>query len=262
MCRVQDCIRSFTALPVVRRLYGDRCVKLIFEEQFSDSPYVERIWRSQCPDPGVFTSVALSHWQMSIWKYGDRMKLTVRGPETAATSVPCPEHDEFIGIVFKLGTFMPLIPASSLVNGAMTLPEGVGQSFHLNGDSWQFPTYENVDTFVDRLVRDGLLVKEPVVDSVLHNQPQDLSLRSVQRRYLRATGITHSTAFQIERARYATLLLRQGVPILDVVDRAGYADQPHLTRALKQYMAQTPAQILNEPTAQTMSFLFKTALFE
>ncbi len=237
-------------------------MKLIFEERFSDSPYVERIWRSQCPDPGIFTSVALSHWQMSVWKEGDRMNLTVRGPETTATPVPCPEHEEIVGIVFKFGTFMPLIPASSLVDGAITLPEGISRTFQLNGEAWEFPNYENADAFVERLVREGLLVKETVVDSVLYNQPQDISLRSVQRRYLRATGITHSTAYQIDRARYATLLLRQGMPILDVVDQAGYADQPHLTRSLKQYMGQTPAQILNDETAQTMSFLFKTALFE
>jgi hypothetical protein len=34
--------------------------------------------------------------------------------------------------------------------------------------------------------------------------------------------------------------------ILDTVDLAGYADQPHLTGSLKRYMGQTPAQILRE----------------
>jgi methylphosphotriester-DNA--protein-cysteine methyltransferase len=39
-------------------------------------------------------------------------------------------------------------------------------------------------------------------------------------------------------------LLQQGVSILDTVDQAGYFDQPHLTRALKHLMGQTPAQII------------------
>ncbi|MCB0139261.1 MAG: AraC family transcriptional regulator, partial [Caldilineaceae bacterium] len=36
-----------------------------------------------------------------------------------------------------------------------------------------------------------------------------------------------------------------GVSILDAVDEAGYYDQPHLTRALRQWVGYTPAQILH-----------------
>ncbi len=32
--------------------------------------------------------------------------------------------------------------------------------------------------------------------------------------------------------------------ILDTVERAGYFDQPHLTRSLKRFIGQTPAQII------------------
>ncbi len=46
------------------------------------------------------------------------------------------------------------------------------------------------------------------------------------------------------RARHARTLLQQGISILDTVEQAGYADQPHLTRSLKRFMGQTPAQIL------------------
>jgi AraC-like DNA-binding protein len=101
-----------------------------------------------------------------------------------------------------------------------------------------------VETFVDRLVRDGLLVREPVVDAALQGQLSDLSLRSVQRRFLRATGLTHGAVCQIKRARKAAALLAEGVSILDTVDQAGYADQPHLTRSLRRWAGQTPVQIL------------------
>ncbi len=49
---------------------------------------------------------------------------------------------------------------------------------------------------------------------------------------------------KLDRARQAADLLAQGVSILDTVDQAGYADQPHLTRSLKHFIGQTPAQIL------------------
>jgi AraC-like DNA-binding protein len=89
-----------------------------------------------------------------------------------------------------------------------------------------------------------------VVEAVLQNQPLDLSLRSVQRRFLRATGVTRGTFDQIERAKEAATLLEQGGSIADAVYYAGYADQPHLTRALKRFMGQTPGQILTTTTPE------------
>jgi AraC-like DNA-binding protein len=93
-------------------------------------------------------------------------------------------------------------------------------------------------------VREELLVREPVVDAVLQNRPLELSLRTVQRRFLHATGLTRGAFDQIERARQTVTLLEQGLSIADAVYWAGYADQPHLTRSLKHFMGQTPAQIL------------------
>ena len=183
---------------------------------------------------------------MVVTRQNDKLNLTVRGPETKATPSPVPEDAEFFGITFKLGTFMPHLPASHLVDGTVTLLEATSQSFWLNGSAWQFPDYENADTFVDRLMRDGLLTREPVVEAALHGQLRDLSLRSVQRRFLRAIGLTHGAILQIERARQAMNLLQQGVSILDAVAQAGYADQPHLTRSLKRFIGQTPAQIIRQ----------------
>jgi methylphosphotriester-DNA--protein-cysteine methyltransferase len=114
----------------------------------------------------------------------------------------------------------------------------------LHGSAWEFPTFENADTFVNRLVGEGLLAHEPLVESVLQGQTKELSVRSVQRRFLRATGVTHKAIYQIQRARYAMTLLQQGHSILDTVEQAGYYDQPHLTRSFKQLIGQTPAEIL------------------
>ncbi|HEX2620347.1 MAG TPA: AraC family transcriptional regulator, partial [Phototrophicaceae bacterium] len=66
---------------------------------------------------------------------------------------------------------------------------------------------------------------------------------------------------QIKRARYATILLKEGVSILDTVDQAGYADQPHLTRSLKHYIGFTPAQLSSPTRTDPLSFLFKTMPF-
>jgi AraC-like DNA-binding protein len=154
---------------------------------------------------------------------------------------------------------MPHLPASNLVDGDVNLPDAGSRSFWLHRSAWQFPDYEHADTFVEWLVRDGLLVREPVVEAALQGQLKDLSLRTAQRHFLRTTGLTHSAVRQIERARYATTLLQQGLSIPDVVYAAGYFDQPHLTRSLKYYIGQTPAQILDRGSSQQLSFLYKTA---
>jgi methylphosphotriester-DNA--protein-cysteine methyltransferase len=88
-----------------------------------------------------------------------------------------------------------------------------------------------------------LLLCDPVVNAVLQDQPQEISLRTVRRRFLFATGLTPKLIEQIKRAQQATALLEQGVSILDVAHQVGYADQPHMTRSLKRFIGQTPAQI-------------------
>jgi AraC-like DNA-binding protein len=220
-------------------------MSFVFDERPSDSPFVEKIWRTQSEHPGSFISTAESHWEMVITRYQDRATFTVRGPETIATPADYSAGFEFFGIVFKHGAFMPHLPLTHLLNrNDATLPEATSQSFWLHGSAWQFPDYENADTFVARLVREGLLVHDPVVNAVLQNRPPEMSLRSLQRRFLRATGLTRGTFEQIERARQAEILLKKGFSIADAVYHAGYTDQPHLTRSLKQFVGQTPGQIL------------------
>ena len=233
-----------------------------FEERPSDSPFVEKIWRAQSERTGDFLSVAASQWEMVVSTYQGQTTITVRGPETKATSTHVTlVGGEFFGIIFKYGAFMPHFPVSDLVDGDLDLPDASSKSFWLNGAAWQFPNYENADTFVDRLVRESLLDCDPIIGPVLRGEPQELSPRSIQRRVLQATGLTQGSIRQIERARYATLLLQQGVSILDTVEWAGYSDQAHLTRVLKHLIGKTPTQIINKSEPEQMSLLFNTEPF-
>lgn len=233
-----------------------------FDGRASDSPLVETIWRSTSECAGEFLSVAVTNWEMVITQLDGNIHVTVRGPETQAQPAYCPANGEWLGVVFKLGTYMPHLPTIALVDEEVTPPLAGDHSFWLHGAAWELPTYENMDTFIAKLVREGLLVREPVVEAVLQNQVTDLSPRSVQRRFLHATGLTQGAVSQIERARQAAVLLRQGVSILDTVDLAGYADQPHLTRALKRFVGQTPAQLLSPTRVKEMSYISLTGFAE
>lgn len=229
-------------------------------DRFSDSPFVERIWRARIEHTGTFLSVAASQWEIVVSKYQGETTVTVRGPETRVTPMDVTlVGGNYVGIIFKHGTVLPYLPADALVDGDLDLPNASGKSFWLSGLTWQFPTYENADTFVERLIREEMLICDPLLTSVLRGEPQELSPRSIQRRFLRATGLTQGLIRQIERARNATMLLLEGVSILDTVEIAGYADQAHLTRALKQFIGKTPTQIINRTEPEQLSLLFKTA---
>jgi AraC-like DNA-binding protein len=227
------------------------------DHRLSDSPYVERVWRHHSEGCGSFLSIAESRSELVVTRYQGRVTMTVRGPETRATRLSYPPDAEWLGIRLKPGVFLPSRPARVLVDGDVNLPEATRASFWLDGSAWPVPDYENADTFVARLVRAGLLVIEPAVSEALRGELTGASLRTVQRRFLHATGVTRSAARQIERARHAALLLERGESIADATFEAGYFDQPHLTRSLKRLIGQTPAELLRDGSEE-LSFLYKT----
>jgi hypothetical protein len=167
---------------------GDDSMALSFDERASASPYVDRIWRSYSERDGSFTSIAAVHWELVVTKYRGKTTMTLRGPETKATRADFPAEAEWFGIDFKLGAFMPHLPPGNVVNlKDIRLPEVTSTSFWLHSSAWEFPSYENADTFVDRLVRQGLLIHDPVVQAALQGHPQDISVRSVQYHFLHST---------------------------------------------------------------------------
>lgn len=221
-----------------------RAVELFtFEERSSGSPLVTTTWHTRSEPEESFISVAVSHWEMVVTWQAAAAWLTVRGPETKATTAPIPRDAEFFGIQFSLGTFMPRLHLRQLVDRSLMLPQASSTSFWLDGSAWELPGPDNADVFVDRLVRAGLLVRDPVASAAVQDDVEGLSTRSVERRVARATGLTRGAIRQIRRAEWAVELLGRGVPALDVARQAGYADQPHLTRSLKRFVGQTPSQI-------------------
>ena len=236
---------------------------IIFDEDRpSDSPFVERVWRCHSEGTAPFLSIAATRCELVVSRLHGVVTVTLRGPETRATPVgDCPGDGEWIGILFKLGTFLPHLPTATLLDTGVDLPTVSKNSFQLLGSAWQLPDYDNAETFVDWLARKGLLARDPIVEAAVQGHLCDRSLSTIQRRFLRTTGLTQSAARQIERARYATHLLQQGVSIMDTVEQAGYYDQPHLTRSLSHLIGQTPAQIREKSRPEQMPFLYKTTPF-
>lgn len=220
-----------------------------FETRLFESPLVAWTWRTRSDHASgdAFISSAATQCEMVFTRLRGELYVHLRGPESKASRAPIPQDAEFFGITFTLGAFLAHLSTESLVDGGTNLPLTAGNGsrrFWLNGAAWEVPTFDNADVFLNRLSRQGILTRDPVVDAALRGQQIGVSARTAQRRFLRAVGLTHGTVAQIERARHARTLLEAGIPILDVVEQAGYADQPHLTRALKHYVGYTPAQLI------------------
>lgn len=223
----------------------------------SDSPFIERVWSCHSERAGPFLSVASSHWEMVITSLQGQSIVTLRGPETKPTEVPCPANGEWLAIRFKLGTFMPRMPVHRLIDTlGVNLPSLSKRTFLLDGRKWELPSFENAETFVRRLVNKGIVSHDPEVTAVLNDEPATLSTRSAQRRFLQVVGMTQTSLRQIERARFAVNLLREGVSIADVVWRCGFSDHAHLTHSLQRWIGIPPSSVCSADLQ--LSFLYKT----
>jgi hypothetical protein len=229
------------------------------EHRGSESPYVARVWRATGETTvEAMTAVAYARWDLVFWDVEGAMQVSVVGPETRAYTAPVPDATVSFGINFGFGTVLPQLPASRLVDGSVDLPDVTRRRFPLAGSTWDVPSYDNAEAFVAALVREDLLVQDRLVADLHRGASTDLSLRTVQRRFLSATGLTRSRARQIDRARNAAVLIQEGRSIDDVIQEVGYYDQAHLGRALKHYIGRTPAQLRRDTPEQPLSLLYKT----
>lgn len=233
-------------------------LSLVIESRPSELQYIERVWRSSSEDVGRMMSVATSHWELVFWEQSGRMQAAVLGPEPRASQAPVPGDAVFFGISFALGTSMPHIPVSRLVGGNAEIPDVTRRSLWLKGSAWHVPDYDNAEAFVLRMVREGIVDLDPVVPAVLDGACPDVSERTLQRRFVAATGLTQGAIRQIHRARQAAVLVQEGVPAQEVVHRLGYFDQPHLARSLSRYVGRTATQLGARDTTQPLSLLYKT----
>ena len=127
---------------------------IIFDENRpSDSPYVERVWRCHSEGAAPFLSIAATRCELVVTRLQGKVTVTLRGPETKATPVgDCPGDGEWIGIIFKLGTFhsdafgatfldedgreKPLVMGSYGIGLARTIAAIVEQRHDENGIVW------------------------------------------------------------------------------------------------------------------------------
>lgn len=211
-----------------------------------DGP-LDRIWSAQCDGRTDFSSLASVGPGIGFARVGGgSWAVHLRGPATRATTMTCSPDSEYFGVDFRLGAYLPAFPPVRLADlrdaVLPTLPDG---RILLDGQSWEMPTPQNLDVFVHRLERAGLLVVDPLIEELRHGDtPRAMPERTAQSRFVRAVGLSCRKLKVIERARWAASLLSSGAAIQEVVTVAGYYDQPQLTRSLRVFIGHTPAEIV------------------
>ena len=218
-------------------------VALRFETRRSDSSWVHGVWTCTSEQVSAMTSVAGAHWGLVFWRQAGRAYAGVTGPETRTGTVPVPEGATFTGIEFAVGTSLRSVSTPALVDGGIALPDTMRGTFRLDGGRWPTPGPDDAEALVDRLVRAGIVVRDPLVAKVLQGHWPHLSGRTVERRFRAATGLTRGAVRQIGRVRTAAELLAAGDSAAEGVAELDYFDEPHLAKALRTYVGRTVRQL-------------------
>lgn len=218
-------------------------VGLTFTTRPSESPWISSVWTCASDDVATMTSVASETWGLVFWKENGVAQAAVVGPETGTSEAPVPQDADFVGIQFSVGTSLRMTPIPSLVDRGTPLPDVMSRTFWLDGHRWPTPSPDDAELLVERLVRRGVVGRDDSVTRTLGGAPPEISLRSLERRFRTATGLTRRAIGQIERVRAAARALSAGTPTADVVMMLGYYDEPHLARSLRRYVGRTAGQL-------------------
>ncbi len=140
-------------LPAARR-----GISIENENRAADSPYIERVYRSD----GVFAatrmhSIASTHWELAFAESQGCWQVAVRGPETKPTSVVANPGTRWFGIVFAHGAVMSHLPVPRLVDSAVPAAYVTPTTLRLRGEQWELPTFDHAEVFVQRLVGAGIV---------------------------------------------------------------------------------------------------------
>jgi hypothetical protein len=207
------------------------------------SPVLEAVTHTAFSEAGSVVMRPDGCWDFAVLRHRGGTTLLRTGLTTTAVTHEVEAGDEILAISFRASSYMALMPGEMMRDQGVAL-ETIGRDrFRLGGDVLEIPTFETVDGFVGKLLRTGIVEDNRLVASVVSGHPMAMSERTMQRHFLRTTGLTYKAFTQIERAQKALSLLQQGRPAADVAFALGYADQPHLIRSLKAIMGQTPGQV-------------------
>jgi AraC-like DNA-binding protein len=227
----------------------------VYEERASRLPGAV-VWSRVLPGPGSAVRPVLPDGCMDLlWTEG---RLLVAGPDTRAY-VPEGVPGGWAGVRFFPGTAPALlgVPAHELRDRTVEL-----------ADLWRAAEVRRLTARLDAAADPVSALEEVALDWAAGAEPPDpllrelvaaldagrpvaavadelgLGARQLHRRSLAAFGYGAKTLARVLRLQRALALARDGVPFADTAVRAGFADQAHLARDVRDLAGMTLGQLL------------------
>ncbi len=178
----------------------------------------------------------------------DVLRTVYTGFDLVSYEVRVERNELFLGVQFSAATCTAAhdILASDRLTTALVdrLVEGRRRGVVYAGDELPSRLTEHYDPLLDRVMRS--LEKRPHRDEIARNAGLfGLSLRTLERRVRRVTGVTPLDFVRIARFRAFVALARRGGPDADLALRAGYSDQAHMCREVKSISSMTPYRLVD-----------------
>ena len=210
-----------------------------YEERSSRLPFIQCLWLANVAQVGEYDDIAKETWGLAFTKHADgSLAAELLGPSYRHRVLERVLGDEYWGVEFYSSVTMIGVDKPKLTSKLVPLLV-IDGNFFIGENSYKVPSFEELEAFCDDLEKQGIILYFP---KSLEYQGS-LSLRSNQRHYCKAVGLTRKQSYQIRRAKLASTLLKNGTAPIDAALKAEYSDQAHMTRSLKSLFGKTPTQI-------------------
>lgn len=231
-------------MPTGHTAVSERYVHRVWEERAGRSPLLRTVWRAAVETPGSYSVTGSEYWGLSFIRRQDgELAAELDGPSLRNRIVDGHLGERYWGVELAAYVALPGVPKSAVLGGTVTLQVADGR-VTLGDRHWPVPDWSDLEDWVDHLAEHcGLLVDEEI-RKALDGDRSGASERTWQRRYRRTVGLTAQQIDQLHRAQHGYFLLQTGHSPAEAAAGAGFADQPHLTRALRLIRGQTPAAII------------------
>ena len=196
-----------------------------------------------------------------VW---DGTSVWVAGPDTRAW--PVTGHQTFVGIRFRPGAAPRFlgVAASELLDRQVPLSDLWSRTASEFAEQLTGGPSEVIATLQQALLnrRDAVRDEDPVVEEVVYELSRheshrtsvldladklDVSERTLRRRCTDALGYGPKTLDRILRFRRALRLVRDGHPLAETAQVAGYADQAHMANEFRRFSDASPSAIAAAP---------------
>lgn len=207
----------------------------------SDSPYIKSVWKGTAFRDSIHKTAADGTIDLVVSKKQGITRLLLSGPTSKARVAAIRAGDEIMVVRLRPGVHLPFIFSTKLVDVEQFLANAGKRGFWLHNTVFSFPDFDNIETFVERLARLGLLKRDIIIEDAFADRSRNVSARTVQRHFLETTGLTMKHLLQIRRAESARNLLKSGWSLTAIADETGYSNLSHMTHAFAYFFGQTPS---------------------